>query len=196
MRVAMVDSGGHNLASVQAAFARLGVAAAITADPAQIRAADRVVLPGVGAAGASMDKLRRHGLVELIRSLEQPVLGVCVGMQLLFEWLDEDDCAGLGLIPGRVSRLASSPGVRVPHSGWTPLRLVQPHPLLAGLSDPAYAYFVHSYAAPIGPHTLAAADHGQRFSAIVGRDRFVGLQCHPERSAVVGAMLLANFLKG
>lgn len=192
--VVLVDAGGTNIGSVRYALQRLGVEAPLTADPAVIRAAAKVILPGVGAAGPAMARLRALGLVDLLRGLTQPVLGVCLGMQLLCAHSEEGDVDCLGLIPVTVRRLAPAPGVRVPHMGWNRLRLRGAHPLLDGLAHDAQAYFVHSYAVPVGVDTLATAEHGSAFSAIVARGNFFGMQFHPERSAAVGARLLRNFL--
>ncbi|TCZ88104.1 imidazole glycerol phosphate synthase subunit HisH [Lysobacter sp. N42] len=195
MNVVLIDAGGANIGSVRYAFERLGVDARISADVAEIAAADRVVLPGVGAAAAGMARLRELGLVELVRSLRQPVLGVCLGMQLLFEGSDEGDVDCLGLLPGRVRRMPAAPGLRVPHMGWNGLSILHGDPLLEGIEDGASAYFVHGYAAPVGEYTLAACTHGQAFSAVVRQGNRMGAQFHPERSAAVGARLLANFLE-
>lgn len=192
--VVLVDAGGTNIGSVRYALQRLGVEAPLTADPATIRAAAKVILPGVGAAGPAMARLRALGLVDLLRGLTQPVLGVCLGMQLLCVHSEEGDVDCLGLIPATVRRLAPAPGLRVPHMGWNRLRLRSAHPLLDGLARDAQAYFVHSYAAPVGVDTLATAEHGSDFSAVVARGNFFGMQFHPERSAAVGARLLHNFL--
>lgn len=194
MGVVLVDAGGTNIGSVRYALQRLGVDAALTADAATIRAADKVILPGVGAAGPGMARLHQLGLVELLRSLQQPVLGVCLGMQLLCTHSEEGDTTCLGVIPASVRRFQQTPGRRVPHMGWNRLRSVQPHPLLAGLGEGDQVYFVHSYAVPVGEFTLAGTDFSGEFSAIVARGNFHGMQFHPERSAAVGARLLKNFL--
>ncbi len=191
--VVLLDAGGTNIGSVRYALQRLGAEAALTRDAARIRAASHVILPGVGAAAPGMQRLRDAGLVEVVRGLTQPVLGVCLGMQLLFERSEEGDGACLGLIPAPVRRFDAA-GLRVPHMGWNRLQVVRAHPLLDGLRGDAYAYFVHSYAAPIGPWTLASADYGGGFSAVVQRGNFFGMQFHPERSADIGARLLGNFL--
>jgi len=191
--LAVVDSGGANIASVLHALRRLGVEPEFTADADTIRQADRVLLPGVGAAGRAMEVLRGHGLVDVIRELQQPVLGICLGMQLLFESSAEDDAELLGLIPARLERITEAPGLRVPHMGWNSIQILKPDPL----SDPLngdWFYFVHSYAAPLGPWTLASSEHGSPFSAIVRQGNFYGAQFHPERSAAAGAKLLKNFL--
>jgi imidazole glycerol-phosphate synthase subunit HisH len=153
-----------------------------------------VVLPGVGSAGAAMQAIADNGLAGIIRSLQQPLLGICLGMQVLFEELEESAVAGLGLIPGKVSRLPESPCIRVPHMGWNSVSAQPEHPLLAGINGADF-YFVHSYAAPIGPHTIASCTHGAAFSAAVAHRNFVGVQFHPERSGPQGLKLLANFLE-
>ncbi len=194
LRVVLINAGGTNIGSVRYALERLGVKASLSDDPDSIRAASHVILPGVGAAAQGMRRLQESGLDHLICSLDQPVLGVCLGMQLLFEYSEEDDTECLGLIPGQVRRLPSRPGVRVPHMGWNHLRIERDDPLLAGIDNGALAYFVHSYAAQTGPSTLASSEHATSFSAIVRRKKFCGMQFHPERSADVGARLLENFL--
>lgn len=195
MSVVLVDAGGTNIGSVRYALQRLGVDAALTADATTIRAADKVILPGVGAAGPGMARLHELGLVDLLRSLTQPVLGVCLGMQLLCEHSEEGDTTCLGLIPARVRRFAEAPGLRVPHMGWNRLVARQPHALLAGLGEDDQAYFVHSYAVPVGDDSVATSDFGGDFSAVIARRNFHGMQFHPERSAAVGAKLLRNFLE-
>ena len=165
MSIAVVNSGGANISSVLHALGRLGAEPVFTADPEVIAAADRVILPGVGAAGYAMQVLRESGLVELIRSLQQPVLGVCLGMQLLFESSEEDDATMLGLIPARLHRIPEAAGLRVPHMGWNAIRCVREDLLTQGL-DRNWFYFVHSYAAPPGDWTLATSCHGQPLSLI------------------------------
>lgn len=197
IRLVLLDSGGANLGSVQAAFARLGVEAKLTSDAQRIRAATHVILPGVGAAGPAMARLRANGLDRLVPTLTQPLIGICVGMQLLFEHSAEGNVECLGLLPGRVERLPESPGVRVPHMGWNRFDAASPeaaaHPLMAGI-DGQHAYFVHSYAYRGSANALATCMHGQPFTAVIARGRVMGTQCHPERSAATGARLLANFL--
>jgi imidazole glycerol-phosphate synthase subunit HisH len=192
-RVVLLDSGGANLGSVQAAFARLGVDAPVTSDARTIGAATHVVLPGVGAAAAAMKTLRSNGLDKLIPRLSQPLIGICVGMQLLFEGSDEGETDCLGLLPGRVAKLPASAGIRVPHMGWNRLDPSRVHPLTDGL-DQAWVYFVHSYAAPVSAQALSTCAHGAPFSAIVAEGRIMGAQFHPERSSAPGARLLKNFL--
>jgi glutamine amidotransferase len=195
MSVVLVDAGGTNIGSVRYALQRLGVDAALTSEAAAIRAADKVILPGVGAAGPGMARLRELGLVDLMRSLTQPVLGVCLGMQLLCERSEEDDVGCLGLVPASVRRFVEQPGLRIPHMGWNQLRRRREHPLLSGVGEQDWAYFVHSYAVPTGDYALATTAYGGEFAAVIARDNFHGMQFHPERSAKVGARLLKNFLE-
>lgn len=195
MSVVLVDAGGTNIGSVRYALQRLGADAELTSDATKIRAADKVILPGVGVAGPGMARLRELGLVDVLRSLKQPVLGVCLGMQLLCAHSEEGDTQCLGLIPAPVRRFTEAPGLRVPHMGWNGLAVQRDHPLLAGLADGEQAYFVHSYAVPVGDWTLATADYGGAFSAVIAHGNFHGMQFHPERSAAVGARLLKNFLE-
>ncbi len=192
--LAIIDSGGANISSVKHALKRLGAEPVFTADADTIRAAERVILPGVGAAGAAMSRLRELGLVACIRDLKQPVLGICLGMQLLFDQSDEDGVECLGIIPGRLEKLQPAPGVRIPHMGWNTTSAVRADPLLQGLPGQPWFYFVHSYRAPVGDNTLATCTHGEPFAAIVRKGNFRGVQFHPERSARSGARLLANFM--
>jgi glutamine amidotransferase len=192
--IIIVASGGANIASLQFALERLNAAAEVSADPERIRAATHVILPGVGAAADAMSRLREAQLHELIPSLTQPVLGICLGMQLLYEGSDEGPAGCLGIIPGRATRFAEAPGRPVPHSGWNTLGIRRESALLAGLADEDYAYFVHSYALPVSEATVASASYGGQFSACVEWKNFYGAQFHPERSAAVGARLLQNFL--
>jgi len=195
MGIAVVDSGGANISSVLHALRRLGAEPDFTADAQVIRNADRVILPGVGAAGRAMEVLGRHGLVDVLRGLQQPVLGICLGMQLLFESSEEDDASLLGLIPARLARLQEAPGLRVPHMGWNAIRAVRPDALTDSL-DGNWFYFVHSFAAPVGDWTLATSEHGKPFSAVVRHGNFQGAQFHPERSAAAGALFLRHFIEG
>ena len=194
MNVVLVDAGGTNIGSVRYALQRLGLDASLTTNATMIRAADKVILPGVGAAGPGMARLHQLNLVDLLRSLRQPVLGVCLGMQLLCEYSEEGDTECLGLISAPVRHLVRKPGLRVPHMGWNTVSAQREHPLLTGLGEDEQAYFVHSYAVPIGQWTLASSDHGERFSAVIACNNYYGMQFHPERSAAVGAKLLQNFL--
>jgi len=192
--VVIVASGGANIASLQFALQRLDTPSRIAADPAAVRDATHVILPGVGAAADAMARLKSHRLDELIPELRQPVLGICLGMQLLFQSSDEGSARCLGIIPGHASRFADEPGLPVPHIGWNTLMIERESALLAGVRSGDYAYFVHSYALPVGPATVAAAVYGRPFSACVEWNNFFGAQFHPERSAAVGARVLRNFL--
>ena len=194
--IAIIDSGGANIASVRFALERLGVDSVLTADPAVISAAERVILPGVGAAPVAMAQLARAGLVECIRGLTQPVLGICLGMQLLFERSEEGDTPLLGLVGGTCGAFDPGMGLTVPHMGWNRLlpRGEGRHPLLSGVEDGAHVYFVHSYAAPVSADTVAYCSYGVDFTALVARGNFMGAQFHPERSGPVGARILGNFL--
>lgn len=192
--IVIVASGGANTASLQFALQRLGVDSAVSADPAAIRAATHVILPGVGAAADAMSRLKQHGLDTLIPTLRQPVLGICLGMQLLFDASQEGNVACLGIIPGRAARFAQATARPVPHMGWNTLDIRHPCALLEGLSDGSYAYFVHSFALDVGAATVASSHYGAAFSACVQWRNFYGAQFHPERSAAVGARLLQNFL--
>lgn len=194
MTIAVVDSGGANITSVLHALRRLGAEPVFSDDADTIRAADRVILPGVGAAGNAMDVLNRHGLVDVLCGLKQPVLGICLGMQLLFESSEEDNAKMLGIIPARLKRLAGHGGLRVPHMGWNTIRPGVEDRLLSGIGG-EWFYFVHSFAAPVGEWTLATGFHGETFSAVVRQNNFYGAQFHPERSAAAGASLLENFME-
>ncbi len=195
MTLAIVDAGGANIGSLRGALSRLGVEASLTADPATIRAADKLILPGVGAAGAAMTRLREMNLINVLRAATQPLLGICLGMQLLCEHSQEDDTECLGLVPAPVKRLARKPGLRVPHMGWNRVTATAAHPLVADLGPDEYVYFVHGYAVPVHGCTLAVAEHGGPFSAVIGTDRHFGMQFHPERSGAAGANWLKRFLE-
>jgi glutamine amidotransferase len=190
LRLAIVDLGCANLGSVAIAFERLGLDLKITADPAEIAGAERVVLPGVGAAGFAMRRIDELGLREPLKALQQPVLGICLGMQLLFERSDEDGAECLGIIPGEVRRLEAGPELPVPHMGWSKLRVSGD---ALGLD---YVYFAHSFAADPGPHVRASAEHGREIPAVVKARNFTGVQFHPERSGSAGTRLLQNFVSG
>jgi imidazole glycerol-phosphate synthase subunit HisH len=185
--VVLVDAGGANLGSVRWALRRLGVEPVLSDDADTIRGAARVILPGVSTAATVMRRLRENGLVDVLRGLRQPLLGVCVGMQLLFEHSEEDDTPCLGLLPGVVARLPSSPGIRIPHMGWNQLSMPGADDVLAGIERDAHAYFVHSYAAPVTGDCIASTTHGRAFASVVRRGNVMGAQFHPERSAAAGA---------
>ncbi len=169
----------------------------MTGDPAALTRARAAILPGDGAFGATMHALETRGLDGAIREFiarGKPFLGICVGMQLLYESsLEHGDHAGFGVLPGTVERFRNAP--RVPHMGWNSLEVLREHPFLAGLGAGSYAYFLHSYRAGVDASTLAATEHGDRFAAIVARDNVMGTQFHPEKSQTAGAILLDNFLR-
>jgi glutamine amidotransferase len=192
--VAIIANGGANIASLRFALDRLGASSQLTADVDELRRAPRVILPGVGAAADAMERLHALGLASVIPTLTQPVLGICLGMQLLFEGSEEGDTECLGILPARVTRFPDRQGFPVPHMGWNQLVPQSGSSLTRGLGDDAYVYFVHSYAAPVGPWTEAVTDYGGEFSAIVRHANFHGAQFHPERSSRAGQRLLANFL--
>jgi glutamine amidotransferase len=193
-RQAVIVASGANIASLQFALQRLDADATVSADPDLIRAASHVILPGVGAAAVAMSRLRQSGLDSVIPALRQPVLGICLGMQLLYESSQEGDVACLGVIPGAAARFEEAAGRPVPHMGWNTLDMERPSPLLEGLGARDHAYFVHSYAVPEGAATIASCRYGAAFSACVAWRNFYGVQFHPERSAAAGARVLRNFL--
>ena len=194
MSVAVVKLGVGNTASVMFALERLGVAAVLTDDPARIGEAERVSLPRVGAAAHAMRLLRAKALGAVLRSFARPLLGICLGQQLLFESSEEGGAEGLGLMSGRVKRFAASAKTPTPHMGWSKLRPVRDNPLCEGVGAQDYTYFVHSYICPISDATIATAEYGTAFPAMVARGNIFGCQFHPERSGAVGARILRNFL--
>lgn len=195
--IAVVDYDTGNLRSVAEALHRLGAEFTLTGDPAQLRQAERVILPGVGEAASAMAKLRERGLDEVIPRLEVPVLGVCIGMQLLCQWSEEGDTACLGIFSARVGRIPATTRegarLKVPHVGWDTIEGLRT-PLFDGIDEGAYVYYVHSYAAGRCEATAATTDYGVAFSAALVRDNFFGVQFHPEKSGRTGARILENFL--
>ena len=194
--VAVIDAGGANFGSVCYALERLGARPRIVRDADGLRGMPRVLLPGVGAAAPAMALLRERGFAEVLPRVEVPLLGICLGMQLLFDGSEEGDVACLGLLPGRVSKLQGGPGLRVPHMGWNELDALKPHALLEGIAPRDHAYFVHSFQlAASRPETvLGQTDYGGPITAIVGRDNLAGTQFHPEKSHTHGLQLLENFV--
>jgi glutamine amidotransferase len=199
--IAVVDYGMGNLRSVAKALERVGARVDVTADAARIRAADAVVLPGVGAFGRCMENLRAAGLEDAVRDAaasERPFLGICVGMQILFEESEEfGPVAGLGILPGRVRRFASeSPALKVPHMGWNDVDVRLPAPHLEGVRDGDSVYFVHSYYVDCdGSLAATMTDYAGTFASSVWRDNLFAVQFHPEKSQAVGLRLLANFAR-
>jgi len=196
MSLVIVDTGVANLASVQFAFERLGVTPVISDEIDVISSADKVLIPGVGAAPFAMKKINQKGLTSVLQNLTQPVMGICLGMQLIFETLEEGGSRidGLGLVPGIIGALDTN-GQPSPHMGWNTLTKIKDDPILSGINDNDYAYFVHSFAANVSDITLASSSYGAEFSAIVRHKNVWGCQFHPERSSRVGAKILKNFLK-
>ena len=190
--IAIIDYDTGNLRSVANALGRLGAEYRITSRPEEIRSADRVLLPGVGEASRAMDKLRERGLVETIRSLTQPVLGICIGVQLLCRSSEEGDTQCLGIFDNEVKRL-DAPGLKVPHMGWDSIERLGSG-LFEGMTEGEYVYYVHSYAPTVNADTIATTTYGETFSAAIRRDNFYGTQFHPEKSASAGERILKNFL--
>jgi glutamine amidotransferase len=197
MDVTLIGYGSGNVASVRFALERLGARVRVTSDPADLKDAERVILPGVGAAGYAMQRLDSLGLSAALRQFERPLMGVCLGQQLLFEASDEDgDVAMLGLIPGRVTVIEPRPSLPSPHMGWSRLTPRRDDPLLEGIKDGDWAYFVHGFVCPDGAATIAAADYGGlAVPAVVNTGNRWGCQFHPERSSAAGARILRNFLE-
>ena len=191
MNLVIVDVGCGNIGSVGIAFGRFGLEPTISGDAETIASADKVILPGVGAAGYAMGEIGRRGLAPVLRGLSQPVLGICLGMQLLFERSEEEDTRCLGILPGRVRRLEPEAGRPVPHMGWSRLD-VRDQSL--GLAGGDYVYFAHSFACDAGPATVASTDYGREIPAAVRTRNFLGAQFHPERSGEAGARFLKAFL--
>jgi glutamine amidotransferase len=198
--IVIIDYGMGNLRSVQKAIEAVGSSAEITSDPDRVGRASKVILPGVGAFADAMAELRRTGLGEAFREAVhqgKPCLGVCLGLQLLFDSSTEDgEHTGLGLLPGRVVRFPTQPGLKVPHMGWNTLRVLKPAALLAGLPPEPSVYFVHSYhAVAANPEDVAAeADYPDPFPALVGRGNLTACQFHPEKSQAIGLAMYANFV--
>jgi glutamine amidotransferase len=192
VNVAIVNLGCGNIGSVRLAFERFGIDPLVTADAESICTADRVILPGVGAAGFAMERIDALGLRQTLMTLRQPALGVCLGMQLLFESSDEEQTPCLGLIEGRVRKLEAATQLPVPHMGWT---RVTARSSENGIRDGDYFYFAHSYACDVGPATVATATYGREIAAVVRRDNWIGAQFHPERSGNAGTRFLEAFLR-
>lgn len=190
--IAVVDYDTGNLRSVANALHRLGAEYILTSDPGVLRSAERVLLPGVGEASSAMARLRERGLDEVIPTLTQPVLGICIGVQLMCLSSDEGAAQCMGIFPARVRRLRA-PGLKVPHVGWNTIDSLR-SPLFAGLGNGTYIYYVHSFAPELCAATAAVTEYGSRFSAALARDNFFGTQFHPEKSGSAGAKILHNFL--
>ncbi|GGW50216.1 imidazole glycerol phosphate synthase subunit HisH [Alishewanella tabrizica] len=190
----IVDTGCANISSVYFAVKRLGTEPVISHDANVIKAANRVIVPGVGSAKAAMANLAERELIATLQGLTQPVLGICLGMQMLTAHSMEGDVACLGLIPGEVAPLNAA-GLRLPHMGWNTLHSISSHPIMQGFTEQDYLYFVHSFAVVPSQYSLAQCHYGSDFAAVIGKDNVAGAQFHPERSGKVGARLLQNFLE-
>lgn len=191
--VVLLSTGGSNYTSLQSAFARLGAICRISTDLNAIDSASHIVLPGVGSASSAMQAILEQGLAPIIKAIKQPMLGICLGMQVLYDFSEESEQPCLGIFPGRVSKLPNGPGIRVPHMGWNAVTVTRENPLFKKV-DGADFYFVHSFAAALDAHSIAACQHGIPFTAAVAADNRYGVQFHPERSGPQGQQLLENFL--
>ncbi|VEG12606.1 imidazole glycerol phosphate synthase subunit HisH [Moraxella cuniculi] len=194
MNLTIIDTGCANLSSVKFAFDRLGISAQITKDLAKIRSADKLLLPGVGTAAAAMKILQDRDLIETIRNATQPMLGICLGMQLMTEFSAEGNVETLKLMSGK-TELIPNTGLPLPHMGWNKVRYQTDHPLFHGISQDSHFYFVHSFAVLPNDSTIATCDYGVPFSAAIANKNFYGVQFHPERSGKNGAKLLKNFVE-
>ncbi len=194
--ISIIDSGGANISSIQFALNRLGVSANLTSNPEIIVKSSHIILPGVGSAGSALQYLKNNALIEVIRSLTQPVLGICLGMQILFDFSEEDNTECLGIISGRINKIKSQDKqVIIPHMGWNTIENIENDFIMKGIDPQSYVYFIHSYAAPVGNYTTATTIYGSPLSAAVRYNNFYGTQFHPERSSVVGSNILKNFLE-
>ncbi len=189
--VAIIDYDAGNVRSLQFALERLGVESTLTADPETIKAADKVIFPGQGAAASAMEKLKHNGLDQQIPTLKQPVLGICLGMQLLCDATEEGDVNGLGIIPGKVVRFSNQ--VKVPQMGWNTISNLQSS-LFKNINEGDFMYLVHSFYVPLTKETIAQSDYDGAYSVALQKDNFYGVQFHPEKSSKAGSQLLQNFL--
>jgi glutamine amidotransferase len=191
--IGIIKYKAGNLASVTNALERLGAKFFISDDPAELEKASGIIFPGVGHAGAAMDDLRSRDLDIWLKQTKKPVLGICLGMQLLYESSEEGETQTLGIIPGRLKKFDSSKA-KVPHMGWNQFKPLQKHPLINGIDNKQFLYYVHGFYAPSNEHTLASCKYIRDFAAVVAKDNFMGVQFHPEKSGQVGSLLLQNFL--
>ncbi|MEX2435593.1 MAG: imidazole glycerol phosphate synthase subunit HisH [Balneolaceae bacterium] len=191
--IGIIKYQAGNLASVSNALDRLGAEYFISDDPQKLEKASGIIFPGVGHASAAMDDLRKKKLDIWLKNTNKPVLGICLGMQLLFESSEEGDSVALGIIPGKLKKFDSS-RAKVPHMGWNQFKPLKDHPLINGIGNKQFLYYVHGYYAPTSEHTLASCNYIKDFAAVVAKDNFMGVQFHPEKSGKVGSLLLQNFL--
>ena len=194
MKVAILKYNAGNVFSVDCALRRLGVEPIVTDNVEQLRRADKVVFPGVGEASSAMAYLRSRHLDELIRSLTQPVIGICIGQQLLCRNSEEGNTECIGVFDTSVKRFSEAPGVKVPDMGWNTVKPLVDNPLLKGIDENSYVYYVHSYYVPVCDDTIAVTDYSLPFSAAMNKDNFYATQFHPEKSGGVGELILKNFL--
>lgn len=191
MKIAIIDYGVGNIQSVCFALERLGHQACLTADFSELKSADKIIFPGVGHAGFAMQQLQKNNLIQAILQLEQPVLGICLGMQLLCAFTEEDGTKGLGIFDVSVHHFQES--VKVPQMGWNQIQH-QNHRLFKGVAQGAYVYLVHGYYVPDNAHAIATTDYGLTYATAIAKDNFYGVQFHPEKSGAVGRQILQNFL--
>lgn len=194
MKIAVIKYNAGNVSSVLYALQRLGVDAAVTDDREEIRGSDKVIFPGVGHAGAAMKSLKQNKLDQLIPQLKQPVLGICIGLQLMCAHSEEGDTACLGIVPLRVKKFTPPPGFKIPQIGWNSITGLQ-GPLFEDVEEGDFVYYVHSYYAEQGDATIATTEYGHPYSAAIRKDNFLGVQFHTEKSSGIGDRILANFLK-
>lgn len=193
--IAVIDGCGTNIASILFALERLNKKYELTSEPEKIKAASHIIIPGVSTAKRALEKLQEKRLKEVLKQCQQPVLGICSGMQILFSWCAEGEVSGLNIFPEKVNLLQVH-NLPLPHMGWNTLKMISSgHFLLEGLNEKDYVYFVHSFAAPVGEYTVASCTYSMPFSAIIAKNNFYGTQFHPERSGKVGARILSNFLQ-
>ena len=192
--IVIVDYEAGNTCSVMNALKRLGVDYVLSNNIDEIKAADKVIFPGVGHAGAAMEALKRAELVEVIPQLTQPVLGICVGLQLMCSGSEEGNSNGLGIINAFVQKFDDSLNIKVPHMGWNTLKFEKEDPIWNGIKENSFLYFVHSYYVPIHETTIGICDYGHSFSAAIRKDNFWGIQFHAEKSGDIGSQLLDNFV--
>lgn len=192
--LAVVDSGGANLYSIFMALERLGVPYSLVKTAKALSQAERILLPGVGSAKQVLQRLKELDLIVPLLETSKPILGICIGLQLQYSFLEEGDCDGLGIFAGSVRHLPEEVNYPVPHMGWNQVQLLQSDPLLAGVED-EYFFFTHSFAAPVGSGTVASTNYGVEFSSVIRKENWWGVQFHPEKSAAAGHRVLKNFME-